>query len=381
MKRTGFTLIELLVVVALSAVMLITGFAYLGGYRSEQNLKLTASEVLANVQNTQSFSKSQENGQKWGIRFSNSTSSSGQSYSVFSGTGFASGTISQTYALRRNIVFGNPSVSSTIDVIFNAITGFVPNNQVISLVTGRSDGFVDDIIMNTLGQVKSKFDTGLVGYWHLDEGTATTTYDASGNGNTGTLTNGPTWQTGTNCKAGSCLSFNGSTNSIQVPDASILNFGAGDFSVIAWVKLNNSNSMRFVNKWLNSSVVGWIFDGNETTTGTNQPGYLRFRMGDGTHNFDYAANGNLNNGNWHNIAVTLSRSSTTGLKLYVDGQQIGTSQDPTAVTGSVSASTPFGIGVIPSILGSYFNGNIDEVRLYNRALSATEVSDIYNSTR
>ena len=197
MKRAGFTLIELLLVVAISAVAMTTGFLYLGGYRSVQNLKLTANEMLSAIKNTQSLSKSQQNGKKWGIRFMNPTSSvsTGPTYSVFSGTSYLTGTVSRTYPLGRNISFTNPSASSTLDVIFNALTGYAPQNQVISLVSYRGDGIVNDIIMNTLGQITSKFDTGLVGYWHFDEATSTPAYDASGYGNTGILTNSPTWQT------------------------------------------------------------------------------------------------------------------------------------------------------------------------------------------
>ncbi|TSA45374.1 hypothetical protein D4R51_01900, partial [bacterium] len=146
-------MIELLVVVAISAVVTVTGFVYLGGYRSEQNLKLTANEILTAIKNTQANSASQQDGKKWGIRFTNPTSSvtTGSAYSVFSGTSFAAGTVSRTYSLGRNISFSNPWTSSTIDTIFNAVTGFPSQPQVISLVSGRGDGMVNDIIMNSLG--------------------------------------------------------------------------------------------------------------------------------------------------------------------------------------------------------------------------------------
>src|SRR5581483_9489039 len=61
-------------------------------------------------------------------------------------------------------------------------------------------------------------DTSLVGYWTFDEGTGTIAYDYSGNNATGSLQNNPTWTP--TCKTGGCLSFDGSSTFVQVPDTS-----------------------------------------------------------------------------------------------------------------------------------------------------------------
>ncbi|MHC4494231.1 MAG: hypothetical protein ACYSYM_00240 [Planctomycetota bacterium] len=73
---------------------------------------------------------------------------------------------------------------------------------------------------------------GLVGYWPLDEGGGTTTADASGNGNDGTL-NAPKWDAG---KFGSALNFDGVDDYVDLGNPPILDFGTGDFTVSAWVK-------------------------------------------------------------------------------------------------------------------------------------------------
>ena len=79
------------------------------------------------------------------------------------------------------------------------------------------------------------------GYWPLDENLGTTTSDLSGNWNAGTLTNGPTRQTGTNCKYGSCLSFaSASSQYVSVPSSSSLSPEAGasgQMSISAWIGL------------------------------------------------------------------------------------------------------------------------------------------------
>lgn len=366
--RSGFTLIELLVTVAISSVVMVTGFVYLGGYRTEQNLKNSANELLAAVKNTQTLSKSQQDGKKWGVHFVNTTSSAGQSYTVFSGTSFAGGTVSRTYPLRRNVSFSNPWASSTLDLIFNTITGYAPYNQVISLITGRGDGFVNDIVMNTLGQITSKFDTGLVGYWHLDENTSSTAYDASGNSKNGILTNSPTWQTGSSCKAGGCLSLGG-VNSYVVA-SSIPNL-TGAFTVEAWATtpvVQDSTYDAIVSKFSSGPYNGWFIRRNSNSSVVN---ITIYNNGSSTA---YIAGPTIIANAWTYYAVTFDGTS---VKFYVNGVLIGSA-------GSVivgSATTNFAIGGNYGGSTENWNGYIDEVRIYNRALTATEIQDQYNALR
>ncbi|MEK7169610.1 MAG: LamG-like jellyroll fold domain-containing protein [Patescibacteria group bacterium] len=373
MKRAGFTLIELLLVVAISAVAMTTGFLYLGGYRSVQNLKLTANEMLSAIKNTQSLSKSQQDGKKWGIRFTNPTSSvsTGPTYSVFSGTSYAAGTVSRTYPLGRNISFTNPSASSTLDVIFNALTGYAPQNQVISLVSGRGDGIVNDIIMNTLGQITSKFDTGLVGYWHFDEATSTPAYDASGYGNTGTLTNSPTWQTAASCKVGGCLNFNGTTNYVNIADSSSLEI-TGNITIGLWVN-PGATQKAYADLLSKHSNGGYVIEQNFNNTNQFAFGWDTTGAGgwDGSNTWT-----TLTSNIWQYFVVVKNGSAITH---YVNGVQTATGF---GISANISTNNlPVKIGDWSSGGGRQFNGFIDEVRIYNRALSATEISDIYNSTR
>ncbi len=370
----GFTLIELLLVVAISAVAVTTGFLYLGGYRTEQNLKNSASELLAAVKNTQQLSKSQQDGKKWGLRFTNPTSSvaTGPTYSVFSGTSYAAGTVSRTYPVRRNISFSNPWASSTIDVIFNAITGYAPNNQVVSLVSDRGDGLVNDLIMNTLGQIISKLDTGIVGYWHFDEGTGTVAYDASGRGNSGTLTNGPTWQTGSNCKAGKCLSFDGVNDYLSL-GTSLLNTPTAG-SVSMWVYPTQNGAVNGGNSWNNTTFLSKdnIYIGLQQL----ELNKIRYYYYSGSPNF-YDSNTALTLNTWSLITVTWDSNSSI---ININGVSDASSGSLTwAKVDSANTNTAFELGRYGG--GYPYKGYIDEVRIYNRALSATEISDIYNSTR
>lgn len=351
-ERSAFTLIELLVTIALTAVVITGGLLVLGGYSAGRNLRSEGEQLVAALQNARQSSMAQQNGSRWGVHFSNTTST--QSYMLFSGLSYASGTIANTYALRGSTQFGNPFASSSIDVIFNAITGYLSSPQVISLHDGKSDGLVFDVAVNAIGKITTKSDTGLVGYWHFDEGTSTLAYDASGRGKNGTLTNGPTWQSGSNCKAGNCLNFDGTNDYIQLPTVSSY---ANAVTVTAWAYHNASSDWDDIVEGACGDLL-FAFSNNYLTFG----GQCANPFGMTT----YVSN---INSAWHHVAGVYTGSA---VKLYVDGNEVASSTK----SGSFTLFTPKIGGGNAS---ENFNGRIDEVRIYNRALSAQEIKDQYNA--
>jgi hypothetical protein len=85
----------------------------------------------------------------------------------------------------------------------------------------------------------------------------------------------------------------------------------------------------------------------------------------------------LRDGNFHYITLTVLRNSTTGGHLYVDGQMV-LEFDPTSVPGDLSTTMPLRIGNHPDpAFYSFFKGRIDELAIYNRALSTAEVQTIF----
>ena len=87
----------------------------------------------------------------------------------------------------------------------------------------------------------------------------------------------------------------------------------------------------------------------------------------------------LRDGFFHHVALTVSRNSTTGGKLFVDGMVVLTF-DPTALNGSLINGEPLRIGNHPALdLNCFFKGIIDEISLYNRALATNEIAAIYNA--
>ncbi len=193
---------------------------------------------------------------------------------------------------------------------------------------------------------------GLVAAYSFNEGTGNAVGDLSGNNNTGTL-NGATWTT--QGKFGNALVFNGTNALVTIGDSPSLHLTAG----------------MTLEAWVNPSVVNaaWrdvIYKGNDnyfleatSTASGGVPG------AGGTFGETYAT-ATLAPNTWAHLAVTYDAAI---LRLYVNGVPVSS----LARIGSIPTSTnPLQIGG-DSIYGQYFQGSIDEVRIYNRALSQAEI--------
>jgi hypothetical protein len=89
----------------------------------------------------------------------------------------------------------------------------------------------------------------------------------------------------------------------------------------------------------------------------------------------------LTDGQWHQVAVTVSRSSSTGIQWYHNGAAVLSPGNPTNRPGSLVNSSPLRIGTrtASSPLSGWFNGDIDELEIFNRALTGNEVLSIFSA--
>jgi Concanavalin A-like lectin/glucanases superfamily len=195
----------------------------------------------------------------------------------------------------------------------------------------------------------------LVAAYSFDEGAGTTVADASGNGNTGTLA-GATW-TGSG-KFNGALSFNGTSSRVDVPNAASLQLSTA-MTLEAWV-----NPTTITSKWRDVIYKGrdnYFLEASSTNAG--KPVGAGIIGGVSTKAFGTAA---LATGAWTHLATTYDGAA---LKFYVNGNLVRT----TAVTGTLATSAnPLQIGG-DSIFGQYFAGTIDEIRIYNTALTQTQI--------
>ncbi|MCB9865909.1 MAG: LamG domain-containing protein [Phycisphaerales bacterium] len=209
---------------------------------------------------------------------------------------------------------------------------------------------------------------GMTAWYPLDEAAAATkaeeiVWDRDGNFN------------GTTTTAGMVLAarhFNGAGDSIRVPSAAQHNFGTGDFSADLWVRS------------LATSGIHVMLDKRSTTGGSRGfsmflgTGTLGFQLGDGAGFTNYPRTGLVADGQWHHLAVTVDRDSPTGLVMYVDG--VGVTKDPTPHQGTLSSSSDLWIGARDPAFGqTFFAGDLDEIELFNRALSQGEVQALYQA--
>jgi hypothetical protein len=215
---------------------------------------------------------------------------------------------------------------------------------------------------------------GLVGYWTMD-GSKTNwstgqETDASGNGNTGQLIAMSTSTSPTIGKVGQALKFNGSNQEIDMGTPSALNITGNAITVSAWVypTVSDSNNRGVAGDVNNAVTQGYIL--------YDHAGQPTLAIGNGSTHFESATSLAAIN-TWQMWTGVYDGSN---LYIYVNGQSAGT---PVATTGNISSSAAdFQIakngytGDVP-----WFLGSIDDVRVYNRALSASEVQALYNATK
>ena len=217
---------------------------------------------------------------------------------------------------------------------------------------------------------------GLVGWWKGED-----------NGNDSAGTNNATVSAGVAyapAEVGQGFSLSGQADQIIVPDAPALNFSSNqDFSIEAWIQPlaspgNFQNVMVIVEKRIAPDTVTQL--GYQLALGN---GVLNLQMADvlapySWHNFT-TLGPDLRDGKFHHVAVSVQRNSTNGGQIFIDGNVVLTF-DPTICPGDLSNTGPLRIGnvAVPGLPANY-DGIIDEVSLYNRALTATEVQAIFNA--
>ena len=198
---------------------------------------------------------------------------------------------------------------------------------------------------------------------HPDAPLGPTTPDVSGYGNASYLRGGTTAVTG---KFGQARDLDGVDDAIQLPFAESLATNAGDFTAMAWIKYGASTA---------NQAIFWAYGINEFSQFwlRAEPADSRIRglITTGGATAAVQTTKAFNDNAWHHVA--LQRKAGT-LSIWVDGTQAAS---VTAPTGSVSPGRPFKMYVGQRLDGAHhFDGSMDEVRIYKRALTATELNSI-----
>jgi hypothetical protein len=214
---------------------------------------------------------------------------------------------------------------------------------------------------------------GLVGWWKFDEGSGTAAADSSGNGNNGSLYDAnttnvdgntpPTWTTG---KFGKALSFDGVDDYVLVHDSPSINITGNQMTIEVWI---NPSIAGQQDKW----IVKKMFAGTEGYRLGLVGGKVFLQIPNSTA-WSYGLSGTtyLLANTWYHAIGTYDGST---MKIYVNGT-LESSMSKTE--NIIPAADNLWIGTWTSTT-AHFNGTIDEVRIYNRALTADEIKASYDA--
>jgi hypothetical protein len=202
--------------------------------------------------------------------------------------------------------------------------------------------------------------------------TSSGVYDFSGRGNSGTNFNSITYSRPLRTAG----YFGGATQFIHVPDSSTLRFGAGSFTVTAWVWPKDNSTRGVLSKYrVSGGEIGWslelLFSGSQSVR------FYAYKGSGGAT--DVRALYTLPLTHWTHIAA-VRNASKTNISIYINGV-LATNGTDTAI-GSLDSVTPLRVGdKVSDTYNAYFYGWIARPRIYNRALSAAEIAAIYRGVQ
>jgi len=315
----------------------------------------------------------------------------------------AVGTYDSTSGISRLYVNGSLVASSTANpgntivpqtTYTDTRIGYGPTNS--GYFTGKIDQVKIYNYARSPAQVAWDYNQGKpIAHWKFDECQGTTAYDSSGNSNHGTITIGATvpqttagtctsptdgtgaWYNGRTGKYNSSLKFDGADDQVSIGDpvSGIYDFGTSNFSLSAWIKTTD-NGQAIVAKQVPNIASSWNgFNFWISTEGKLQP------------TVDWSTNGSfgnivsntsVNDGGWKHVVFVMNGSDRTNWKIYINGNSDSFTESGVDLTGSgINNSTSLRIGN-RDYAGGFFNGQIDDVRIYNYALTATQVKNVMN---
>lgn len=365
--KKGFSLIEMIVVISIISIVGSISLVTYNTLRYVGDARHAAYVFVDALKEAQNKAKIMEYDTAWGVKVNTVDTV------VFSGASYSGRETvrDKVYTLPNNLTISGPT-----EIVFAKFTGLpdTSGTTTFSNAFGVSSVFISNsgVINFIVETVASSSSSPILSYpipmtkWNLNEGSGCAAGDLYG-GNNGLLGNNcptvsPSWLLG---KIGNALSFNGSSNNITVNNSANLNFTTS-MSVSAWIKWN-----------INPST------GLAYATIVNKNGDSQYRLQHNATNskFEFGIKTNTGStyvtslispvvGTWYHLVGTWDGNQ---IKLYVDSvlQQTGTRSG--AIPGS---SVPLKIGSSSSD-ARWFNGIIDEVYLWDRALSQEEVNQIY----
>jgi hypothetical protein len=209
--------------------------------------------------------------------------------------------------------------------------------------------------------------SGMVGWWSLDEA-GPVAADLAGAPQNGVHQNGPAVVSG---QVRGALDFD-RTSYVEAPSAPELQLGTGDFSFDAWLWVRSQEgNMSILDKRVTIDEVRGYHVFIEW-------GRLGLQLADGVHS-NFHSGITLPTEEWIHVAITVDRDDPEGIRFYLNGAPAGNNGQATLHPGTLDTPAPLRLGGHATWEDGGLNGRLDEVELFNRVLSPTEVSKLFRA--
>jgi len=246
----------------------------------------------------------------------------------------------------------------------------------------RFKGKLDEVkIWNgafTANEIKTKYDKIItpqsqepIAYWNFDEGSGTIAGDSSGNKNNGNIVNNPTWVKGIK---GNALSFDGNDDYVDVGNPNTLQL-TKDLSIGAWIKTNSLSGNIYIITKASSSFAQPYYQ-YSLQMDNNCADKFEFDLGIGGTLKTLCTSKAVEMGKWFYVVGTYDGTTR---RLYINGVE---DTSTAVVNGNLDTfNTKVLIGKYEHSTSNLFKGEIDEVSVYNRVLTADEIKTKYDSSK
>ncbi len=200
-------------------------------------------------------------------------------------------------------------------------------------------------------------------------GSGTTVTDLSGNGLNGTLTN--------ITYTSPYFTYNGTNATSSTADNSLLEPGSGDFSLEVWIyhSVIAGSSRCVISKTNGGLAADWGYG-----IRTNSTGATYFEVGNGTTSLT-SPSFTANTGQWYQLVGVWTNVASNSIEFYVNGASVGSNSHSFTSVKDTTRPLSFGSFDGGGTFGQWVNGRMGIVRYYNRALSASQVTQSYSTTK
>lgn len=227
-------------------------------------------------------------------------------------------------------------------------------------------------------QIPVDSEEGLVGHWNFDEGTGTTANDSSWSGNNGTMNGSSYWTA--DGRYGNAFNGNGSSNYVNLGNPDSLRI-TGDLTIEAWIKRGSSSGVFQIiaGKWQTSSTKSYaLYFGSD-----NKLGMYISKNGIATNRAYFRTdNTYTSTTEWYHVVGVYKSGASPDIDIYVNGSPAtGTITSAGTWDSIYDSSSNVQVSKGGDGDNSYFNGSVDEVKIYNSNLPDTEIWNNYQQQK